>query len=1216
MSTCDISPFAAYNRDQRNAVTAAPLTAAALAVTSGRAPHPPGRGTHPKSASRYPFRVLCSLFEGLLQAVNKAQQYARLAALWQSLPPDESFFPFMRLLLPQLDAARSGYQLRETKLVQLYVVALGLHPRSGEAQKLTQWKDPSKSAIETTSFSDVVFVMLDRRGGLHRTDLVAPGEDRGKAGVSSVKQEEPAMGAARGDEALIFFTVETINEFLDHLAAAESSAERQRLLTDCLRRTVPLEQKWLIRIILKDMHFRMTHQTLLAAFHPTALDKFNSTSDLRHVCDACLEEVRQPMPGSGAAGIFLFTPLRPMLASPVSAKKLEQLLQHGGGSGGGGGGSIYLEPKYDGERIMVHVDANRVMYWTRNAKNYTGIYGQKFDSTMRDCFRVGSSICIRHVTNLNSAQSVDDGATKASESAEGAAPAEPQSVLLENAIFDGELLVYDSATKSFAPFGANRTFAIAGTKPVYLNDAGSAVDGTQQCFCYMVFDIVLLNGKSLMHLPLTARRGVLRAILREHKTRLEIVPAYKVTTTQEILAGMERMLDAKLEGVIIKAGESSYAPAERRNNWVKIKPDHIAGLADAIDLVVVGGYYGTKFGTRQITHFLLGGWVNASSATPRDPEARFHTVCKVGNGFTSEELSTMHAALDAHWERAASRQAVPAWLDSWKPVATDHIPDVYVHPCNSIVLEVFGYAFVESANYRVGYTVRFPRMMRVRFDKNLEDATDLETLEKIKDASRDALRRRRTEEGGRDELLTVMSMKWKRRRDEKAQALAVSESFEGRTASGGGDSSSLAAGTVPVGGQRRPGRSLQSHVPQRAIAFVPRKLGVTRLSDGESVLDDLFVGYEFCVLYTSEETCTVAVETAGNRTALEKCLLRHGARVVANPGRTTSLLLASSPAAPKVANWVALCRTSPAKVAARYAGTDIVQCDWATACVAAGAVLPLAPRNVLYASPGLEAKFRVLFDPYEDSYYEPATTESLAYSMRQARARRLAEPVDLPPPGGGGAEPPALSLSAEANRAYRLRAELGIIPAGAMRLAAVRINEPSPAPLSTARLHASLGLSSGARGSTEPPIGPVTDSLAEYVLLGCGSQGPTPQAKVKTEKHSSAIVKPEPLTDNDSLCNSLLIGASFPQLDLATERDTQMWSFSHPSLERNIAAEGTDVQRRHCTVLRTEAEWSVPQLLAMVKIIRECACAVESCLLSEATHAIDQEGRLRALLKP
>ncbi len=43
------------------------------------------------------------------------------------------------------------------------------------------------------------------------------------------------------------------------------------------------EQKWIVRIILKDLKAGIGHETILKNYHPDALELFNATSDIRAV---------------------------------------------------------------------------------------------------------------------------------------------------------------------------------------------------------------------------------------------------------------------------------------------------------------------------------------------------------------------------------------------------------------------------------------------------------------------------------------------------------------------------------------------------------------------------------------------------------------------------------------------------------------------------------------------------------------------------------------------------------------------------------------------------------------------------------------------------------------------------------------------------------------------------------------------------------------------
>jgi DNA ligase-4 len=59
---------------------------------------------------------------------------------------------------------------------------------------------------------------------------------------------------------------------------------------------------------------------------------------------------------------------------------------------------------------------------------------------------------------------------------------------------------------------------------------------------------------------------------------------------------------------MIKNLSTTYVPGERKNKWLKLKPEYIDGIGDDLDLVILGGYYGTGIGKRAgtISHFLLG----------------------------------------------------------------------------------------------------------------------------------------------------------------------------------------------------------------------------------------------------------------------------------------------------------------------------------------------------------------------------------------------------------------------------------------------------------------------------------------------------------------------------------------------------------------------------------------------------------------------------------
>jgi DNA ligase-3 len=118
---------------------------------------------------------------------------------------------------------------------------------------------------------------------------------------------------------------------------------------------------------------------------------------------------------------------------------------------------------------------------------------------------------------------------------------------------------------------------------------------------------------------------------------------------------------------------------------------------------------------------------------------QWKTVCKVGNGFTDEQLKAVHEKLLPLMIRCP--QPVPTWLD----VSSAHRPDfilssVPCFSCNPPVWEIAGAEFSYSSSHtapfskektKEGISIRFPRIVKVRDDKNYHTATSLKELQTL-----------------------------------------------------------------------------------------------------------------------------------------------------------------------------------------------------------------------------------------------------------------------------------------------------------------------------------------------------------------------------------------------------------------------------------------------------------------------------------------------------
>ena len=145
-------------------------------------------------------------------------------------------------------------------------------------------------------------------------------------------------------------TVAEVNAVLNNLSALnnEKKATDQivLLLQSHLIKMAAIEQKWLIRIILKDVKLGMGTKRILSAYHPDAQEMYEVCNDLEKICNTLVD----PRDRSKGIEIALFKPFSPMLADRVKMSKILSKMDHK---------LFYVETKLDGERTQLHKEGNK-----------------------------------------------------------------------------------------------------------------------------------------------------------------------------------------------------------------------------------------------------------------------------------------------------------------------------------------------------------------------------------------------------------------------------------------------------------------------------------------------------------------------------------------------------------------------------------------------------------------------------------------------------------------------------------------------------------------------------------------------------------------------------------------------------------------------------------------------------------------------------------------
>lgn len=440
-----------------------------------------------------------------------------------------------------------------------------------------------------------------------------------------------------------------------------------------------LEQVWMMRIILKDLKIGLGHETLFKHLDEKALDVYNSTSSLREVCNY----LQNPRNSRYLTSFFqLFHPIKPMLAGRMTLKQIYSTFD---------GVEVLIETKYDGERIQCHKERDEVKFFTRNAIDYTYLYGKKLTKFILE------------------------------------------SVNAKSCILDGEVIVWDKVNNKIAPFGENKTIANS--------------DESEKQICFMIFDIIYLispRGEeyTLNQATLFERKQILSKIVNPIPNRIEIVNYIESNNVDMILKQFSDSVNRGEEGLIVKKKDSLYKIDERGSDWIKMKSDYLDTIIDTMDLIILGGYYGEgrrRIGINNnitnnqnwndcITVFLLGVVKHLDLDNPKN--SVILPICKVGTGYSMQDLEIIQTKLKPYWKKYEDGCFIYN-NNFWKP-AIGEKPDVVISdPSKSIIFELKASEIVYSDSFPAKMTFRFPRVSRIRYDKNWNECMTLDEVSKF-----------------------------------------------------------------------------------------------------------------------------------------------------------------------------------------------------------------------------------------------------------------------------------------------------------------------------------------------------------------------------------------------------------------------------------------------------------------------------------------------------
>ena len=343
------------------------------------------------------------------------------------------------------------------------------------------------------------------------------------------------------------------------------------------------------------------------------------------------------------AELSLFRPIKCMLANPEPTA--EAVWEHFVEAAGAdrppalpNRETVYVEDKFDGIRAQLHRSAQRVEIFSRDLRRITGQFPELAGQARN---------------------------------------------FQEELIIDGEIIAFEEGRR-LTFFDLQRRLGRKGDSEDLFARAAADVP-----VAFVVFDLLWLNGQSLLITPLRERRRYLdRVRLPSQFQTASVISAHSAAEIEQAFKDARRRLN---EGLMIKDPKSFYLPGTRGRFWFKLKKE----LA-TLDVVVVAAELGHGKRNNVLSDYTF--------AVRDETTGDLLPIGKAYSGLTDAEI----AELTEHFKQNT---------------ITEHGRYRTVKP--DVVLEVAFNSIQVSTRHASGLALRFPRIKAIRRDKNVDSIDTL-----------------------------------------------------------------------------------------------------------------------------------------------------------------------------------------------------------------------------------------------------------------------------------------------------------------------------------------------------------------------------------------------------------------------------------------------------------------------------------------------------------
>ncbi|AVR47324.1 ATP-dependent DNA ligase [Christiangramia fulva] len=263
-------------------------------------------------------------------------------------------------------------------------------------------------------------------------------------------------------------------------------------------------------------------------------------------------------------------------------------------------------------------------------------------------------------------------------------------VIPNGTVIDGEILPF--------PKGQIGTFKDLQTRIGRKNVTKNLLKKTPVIL--KAYDLLEWDGEDIREMAFEERRKILERLHQEvsaEKFPLHLSEYITFESWKEAAEERERAREVMSEGLMLKRLDSPYLVGRKKGDWWKWKVDPLT-----IDAVLTYAMRGHGRRSNLFTDYTFGLW--------DEEKQELVTFAKAYSGLTDEEFRKLDA-----WIKKNT-------LEKFGPVRS-----VTPHHVFEIAFE----GIAESKRHKSGVATRFPRILRWRTDKKIEDANTLEDLKAL-----------------------------------------------------------------------------------------------------------------------------------------------------------------------------------------------------------------------------------------------------------------------------------------------------------------------------------------------------------------------------------------------------------------------------------------------------------------------------------------------------